>query len=201
MSQTDPTGPMWFSTFRRHLAGGTPIARWFIMEHPIEIDHSGVPPWIGNLQFFKTIVIHHNLRRFIGHNSIPKAVSRINYPHLSDNPILWIEHLIPATMVSWCFFHRQRLDPSFTTVPNLPPAPVPLRFARRTAEALRLCSEEIDRSGLFPPVSTALLVLTAGASDDAENVPGLGRGGMENMGKSYSNNEKWCYIKYRVLLR
>jgi hypothetical protein len=32
-------------------------------------------------------------------------------------------------------------------------------------------------------------------------VPGLGRGGMENMGKSYSNNEKWCYIKYRVLLR
>mmetsp|Transcript_76524 Transcript_76524/g.155318 ORF Transcript_76524/g.155318 Transcript_76524/m.155318 type:complete len:746 (+) Transcript_76524:54-2291(+) len=105
----------------------------------------------------------------VGNASATNSTWRLNFGFvlLKGN----VSYELPLTD-DYSMLQQQLLDPSFTTVPNLPPAPVPLRFARRTAEALRLCSEEIDRRGLFPPVSTALLVLTAGASDDAENVPG-----------------------------
>ena len=72
-----------------------------------------------------------------------------------------------------------RLDPNFTTVPDTPTTPsgMILRLQRNTAEALRLCGEEIDRRGLFPPLSTAVLLLTAGLSQNGENAPGPGTWG------------------------
>eukprot|EP00435_Cladocopium_sp_Y103_P071034 s100_g36.t1 len=72
-----------------------------------------------------------------------------------------VSYELPLTD-DYSMLQQQLLDPNFTDGTDVP-------LPRRTAEALRLCNEEIDRRGFFPPLSTALLVLTAGVSED---VPG-----------------------------
>ena len=113
----------------------------------------------------------------------PLETSSRKHPKQKPEIIIHIDHIEPSPLT---FFHNSfRLDPNFTSVPDLPqpPSGLRLRFSRSTAEALRLCNEEIDRRALFPPVSTALLVLTAGVSENLWDEPGRGGDMREDNGE------------------